>query len=533
MAPRADVLAIIGGFGRYHALVLVLSCLRAFPVSWTNMMTPLMAPDVPHWCAPPVRNVDATLWKKYAIPVASNGKHESCHMFRYGDIFKNGSFVRPEKSAKPVYCMNGWVFNQTGFGKTATEEWNLVCHQSWKRPAMQSLIFLGSLVGVAVFGKLSDHNGRKVTFYRATFLLILSAISATFSQNLTMFNMFRFLLSMTCSGLTVSMITLFIEMMPFKDRIFTNIGFGLGDTIPVIIISLLSYALQDFRFMQLSIGLVAFALLPFFPFVFESPKWLLAKHKLEHAEYAIREIIKFNGRPLPNMDEVMPTLTLSTETESAFKSQNLGYSHLLNHEGLRRNTLLLMGLWLCTSFNYYYIALNAHRLPGNPHLNFAISAFSEVPACLVSMSMLRGHSRRFGQVSPLAIGLLCFLGVSLAPDEYQTVRVCGKAMVRFFLNVAMFVKWVAAHEVLPTAARSHGFALCMMANRIGASAAPFLKDLGHATHDTVPIALFSLFSLGAIIAAYLLPETLNRQLPDTLQDVVNLRRDGEQHSEVE
>ena len=186
-----------------------------------------------------------------------------------------------------------------------------------------------------------------------------------------------------------------------------------------------------------------------------------------------------------------------------------------------------MALWLCTSFNYYYIALNAHRLPGNPHLNFAISSFSEVPACLVSMAMLRGHSRRYGQVISLAIGLLCYLGVAFVPDEYQTVRVGGKAMVRFFLNVALFIKWVAVHEVLPTPARSHGFALCMMANRIGGSLAPFVPDLGRVIHTVVPVALFTTSCFGSMLAAYLLPETVNRHLPDTLEDVENLRREEE------
>lgn len=81
-----DVVEIMGGFGIYHALTVLLTVLRAFPTAWTNMLTPIIAPDLDHWCARPsalvLANMSVDEWKTLAIPQSTDGSFAKCEMFR-------------------------------------------------------------------------------------------------------------------------------------------------------------------------------------------------------------------------------------------------------------------------------------------------------------------------------------------------------------------------------------------------------------------------------------------------------------------
>ncbi|XP_018495203.1 organic cation transporter protein [Galendromus occidentalis] len=511
----ADVVEVIGRFGIYHGLLLALACIRAFPAAWTNMMSPLMAADVAHWCAAPDGSLNETWWKENGIPRGPSGDLEECSMFRWT---LDGGIERNSTSE----CTNGWVYDKSKFGETVTSEWNLVCGDAWKRSLMQSIIMAGAFAGVLTFGKLSDTFGRKRAFHLGLLLLIISGIAATFSGSFMIFNALRFIQATCATGVTTALVTMFIEIMPGKDRIYMNVGFGMGYAVPVLFIPVLSYYLLNFRYMQLAIGLSGFLLVPFVPFVYESPKWLLAKQRVNSAETVITRIIDMNKRPMPNMDSVMVRLARLAESESAQRSKDLGFVDFLRVPILRRTATLLAVMWCTNSLRSYYLALNAHRLPGNPHVNFAISTFSEFPAGIVGMYLLRKCPRRVTQAASTILAGALFAMVFLARDSSELLKVWGSMVVRVFMTLFNYIQWVQVHEVYPTAARGAGFALAMMASRVGAGLAPFLKDLGDLTDRNVPLILFLVCSTLDLCLVYLLPETLNKRLPDTIEDAENL-----------
>ncbi|OQR74765.1 solute carrier family 22 member 6-B-like [Tropilaelaps mercedesae] len=492
-------------------------------MAWTNMMSPLMAADVPHWCAPPNSSIPEDWWRDNGVPRTPNGKPDECQMFKWSvdPEEKWGGRIDREET---VPCTHGWVFNHEDYGNTATEEWLLVCGDAWKRSAMQSVIMAGSFVGVVVCGRLSDKFGRKFTFIAGLCVLLCTGISAAFAPTFASFNAVRCVMSASISGLTVAVVTLFMEIMPEKDRIYMNVGFGIGYAIPLMLIPLLSYYLQNFRHMQLAIGLSGLTLIPFVFILEESPKWLLAKHQLVRTEKVIVRILNRNRRPVPDMSRIMPKLALHVETESAAASKNLGFVDLVKVPVLRRNLIFLGTLWFSGSLTGYYMALNAHRLPGNAQLNFAISTLSEFPSAFIGMYLLRKCRRRQSQMVNLLLAIVTFSCVYFIDDTWASTKVWGMMIVRFFLFTCGFVKWVNIHEINPTPARSAGFAMCMMCSRVAAMIAPFLKDIGDWTHHSVPYFVFVALESLSIWCIFMLPETLHKPLPDTIENVKSLRK---------
>ena len=391
--------------------------------------------------------------------------------------------------------------------------------------AMQTVIMGGSFLGVIIFAKISDRFGRRVAFIAGICLLLTTGLSAVFVKDFLIFNLLRFFMSSSASGITVATTALFMEIMPEKDRIYMNVGFGMGYSIPLLFIPVLSYYLKNFRYMQLATGLTGFAVIPFLAVIEESPKWLLAKHRLEEAEQSIRRILKRNRRTIPCMKDVMAKLAARAESENAMKSTNLGYLDLLRVPILRRNISYLGILWFCHSFVTYYVALNAHRLPGNPHLNFAISTLAEFPSAFVGMYLLRKCRRRESQFYNFGTSAVIFAGVFFLDDEYRWTKVIGSFIVRFFVYVHGFVMWTNVHEINPTPARSVGFAVTMMFGRTAAMMAPFLKDFGDWTHKSVICVTFVVLTAIGVFCVTKLPETLDKRLPDTIDDVEQLLKD--------
>lgn len=73
-----------------------------------------------------------------------------------------------------------------------------------------------------------------------------------------------------------------------------------------------------------------------------------------------------------------------------------------------------------------------------------------------------------------------------------------------------------------------------MAARIGAIVAPFVKELGEATHVTVALAIFGLLSIiNALVLLKYGEETTGKDIPDTMEEgdkVIELREEVSKES---
>ncbi|OQR68653.1 solute carrier family 22 member 6-B-like [Tropilaelaps mercedesae] len=519
-----NVVEVLGRFGLYHALVLTVAILRAIPIAWTYMMSPLMAPEVPHQCAPPPR-LNETIWKSFAQP-------EECTAFPLASIFNGTHFHQPSISGLRQPCEFGWTYEMEHFGSTATSEWDLVCGHSWMRSGLQATIMAGSFSGVTLFGKLADAFGRKSTFYAGVLVAATAGVVGAFVPTLLWFNICRFVVAGCAAGLTAAIVTLFIEIMPNTDRVLMNVGFGIGYVVPLVLIGFLSWALQNFRMMQLALGLSFLLVVPFYPFVEESPKWLLAKGRTTEAARCITRILCRNKRPIPSMVLTMNRL-MAHQRQQRTNESELTLKDLLKLPATRANLASIFTLWFCESVTYYHIMLNAHKFPGNPQLNYALSASAEIPAAFIGIWVCRYIGRRVSQTVPIIVSVASFaLILLLLPSSLMWPNLLAMMWIRFLLKSQNFTQWIAVHENFPTPVRSTGFAFCHMFSRCGATVAPFIVDLGRATHSAIPHSIFFASAALECYCLYRLPETLNEPLPDTLEELENICQKGKSKKSI-
>ncbi|KAJ4918256.1 hypothetical protein JOQ06_024443 [Pogonophryne albipinna] len=111
----------------------------------------------------------------------------------------------------------------------------------------------------------------------------------------------------------------------------------------------------------------------------------------------------------------------------------------------------------------------------------------------------------------------------LAVPQGYAIAVTSLAVAsRFFLIWAGAVGFVYLQELFPTSVRQTATALGAMSARAGGVMSPLLNMLA-VFHWSIPPAVFSSFTLVAGALSFLLPETRNKELPESADEVENNR----------
>ncbi|GFW33463.1 organic cation transporter protein [Trichonephila clavipes] len=176
------------------------------------------------------------------------------------------------------------------------------------------------------------------------------------------------------------------------------------------------------------------------------------------------------------------------------------------------------------AFVYYGISYNTNELAGDPFLNFAAYGIIEVPAYIVLIFVMRSKGRR----NPLAFslvasGIACLLLYPIPEDPWwasTAVSLFGK----FCIACSFSIVYVCTAEIFPTTVRNVGLGTASVSARIGSIIAPFVRELGKATHGVVPQIIFGVLAGTGGLLALLLPEMTNRSVPDTLKEAAELSR---------
>lgn len=102
-------------------------------------------------------------------------------------------------------------------------------------------------------------------------------------------------------------------------------------------------------------------------------------------------------------------------------------------------------------------------------------------------------------------------------DIYSaTFAICG----RFWVNISYNIGLQYAAEVLPTVVRAQGVALIHIMGYVASILAPFVVYLDIIS-SILPLLLLGIFGIIGGLLTLFLPETLDKDLPQTLEDGEN------------
>ncbi|KAL5972849.1 Organic cation/carnitine transporter 4 [Asimina triloba] len=380
--------------------------------------------------------------------------------------------------------------------------------------------------GAGVFGHLSDSFlGRKGSLTAVCAINLIFGCLTAAAPDYWLYALLRLLTGFSTGGVGLCAFVLSTEPIGPTKRgavgMSTFYFFSLG----IAALAGIAYIFQSsWRHLYLAASLPSLLfLLIVMPFIAESPRWYLVRGDVAKAMKIMRAIAERNGMHLPSgaslaldHDAAAP---LSADVKTITAAAGGTLIDVVKSPLTRLRLVLIVAVNFLTSVVYYGLSLNVVNLGTNLYVNVALNALAEMPAFALTAWLLDVFGRK-----PLTIGTMWFSGAFCGAGSlmgtvgvWKMVRMACGILGIFGMAGTYNLLFIYAAELFPTVVRNAALGCATQGAQMGAILAPMVVVLG----GGLPFVVFGLCGIVGGTLAYLLPETLNRPLYDTMAGMEN------------
>ncbi|XP_006021971.1 solute carrier family 22 member 2-like [Alligator sinensis] len=415
-------------------------------------------------------------------------------------------------------CKDGWVYDSPG--TSIVTEFNLVCDDSWKLDLFQSCVNAGFLLGSVNIGYIADRFGRKLCILITIIANAISGILVALAPTYLWVMIFRFLQGLVSKGSWTAGYILITEIVGPSYRKTVGILYQVAFTVGLIVLDAVAYVIPHWRWLQLAVTLPGFLFLFNYWCLPESPRWLISQRRNEKAMKIVHNIAQKNGKKLPVHLE-----NISFEEEHCEELRPSPVD-LIRTPQMRKHTFILMYNWFAGSVLYQGLIMHMGIAGGIIYLDFFYTALVEFPAALIIFLTINRIGRRYPWAAANFVAGAACLITALIPEDIHWLKVAVACIGRMGITISFEMVCFVNVELYPTFVRNLGVTVCSALCDVGGIVAPFIVyRLAEIWHE-LPLVVFTAVGLIAGVLVLLLPETKGRVLPETIQDVENLCRQG-------
>ncbi|XP_029644289.1 organic cation transporter protein isoform X3 [Octopus sinensis] len=525
----AHILEKCGSFGPYQrwllAYIFIIWMMTEFPAANMSFLTA----SVPFLCYPPNFNaslIPANLTENEYLQMLQPDGDDQCSV--YNNSFTGTRYTTPPSNSSKLQCSYGRKFLTEKFSSVVSE-FDFVCERKWLKSTLQSVYFVGYLCGSIIFGALADRFGRRPIILIANACQIICGITKIFIPSLINFFILYCIQACGNLGIILSMYALILEFTSSKLRSHISFFCMCIYAFTAIVETGFAYAISSWRYLELTVNLLT--IINFFAWIFlpESPRWLIERKRFREANALLHKVMKKNN--LQN-EEVLDVFTNNEENTSFTNSfrenireekvlpkvKNYTFIDLFKTWRIALITLNVCLCWMVCSMSYYGVLLNSVDMAGNRYLNYLLMQLVEFPACLFSYYLFN----RFDHRKPITFFMI-FSGLNCIVSNFVTegsfwfpliLAVLGK----FGIAAGFSSIYLLSAEIFPTVVRTNGLGVASMSARVGGICAPFILQLSSYA-NWLPLSIYGVLSVISGMLLLLLPETKDKDLPQTLEDL--------------
>ncbi|KAK2582312.1 hypothetical protein KPH14_004651 [Odynerus spinipes] len=479
----------MGSMGPWHIVIAVALSLVKFPVAWHQLSIVFLAPPTTFWCVSPESATNESVKYKCYVDVG-NGTMDKCTDFRY---------------------------DKRVFRETIITEWDLVCDREQLTNLVQSCTMFGVLMGNFLFSSVADRIGRKKPLMIAIALQSITGVVSAYAPWYELFLLFKFISALATGGTMLVSFVLLMEIVGIEWRSPMSVLFHVPFILGHIMTPLVSYLTHTWQKFQLAISIPAIFLLSYYWIIPESPRWLLAVGRPEEAEIILTKAARRNKVPLENVKRAIESHECQKSTRQT-KNKNYNFTHLFRTPNMRLKSICIFINWFTCGSCFFGVAQYMGTLDGNVFINVAVSAALELPGTMIVLFLISRVSRLKILMGGNFLTGLSLLSMILVSDP--TARVCLASIGLAGIAISFPTVYLYSSEIFPTVVRNIGVGLGSVCARLGSVIAPYIATVGNVQPWLPPV----IFGGGQLIGAglcLLLPETMDCELPETIQDGEN------------
>ncbi|CRK91511.1 CLUMA_CG005172, isoform A [Clunio marinus] len=494
-----------GNFGKYQKRVYILLCIPALVTAF-HLLGGVFLVNLPdHRCkldgelSNSSFHLPADVWNS-SFPFDKEKKaYSKCEYFS-------------SDSNESVKCSE-FIWDSSKVKSSAVKSFSLVCDKNVLRASADSMLMLGLLFGSYIFGDLSDKYGRRPTLILAFLVQEVFGFLAAISPEFFSFAICRMFVGGATSGIYLVGYCICLEMVDKESRLNAGTYIMMSFSFGYVVLGLLAYFIHDWRWLQVALTLPGILFLSYWWIIPESTRWLLANNQKENAIAQIEKIARVNNLTVPR--RLLEKLEAEPETFDSGKKHSV--FDLFKTPNLRTKSILIFYNWFAISACYYGLSWGSGSLVGNQILNFILSGLVEIPAYYFLILTLN----RWGRKLIMSGSMICagaVLLLSLFIPETWTWLVLTLSMLgKMSITASFGTVYLFSTEQFPTVIRNAALGACSMSARIGGISAPFVIHLSQ-SWKPAPFVIFGVTAFVGGVFSTFLPETRNRELPETLDD---------------
>ncbi|CDW83769.1 solute carrier family member 5 [Stylonychia lemnae] len=439
------------------------------------------------------------------------------------------------------------------------ETLDLTCESSAKIGLIGSIYFAGWAVAAVFLPRLSDIFGRKWVYFYSMLFHGLMYLGVILSHNLNLTIVFMGFFGF-CSLGRASVGYLYMqELTPIKQQTIIGTILQIMNGLVTVLIALyFLYVSKHWEGFQIFGCATNFLIVVSIIFLPESPKYLISKKRYEDARNSLRIIARFNrhqGEVNFKFDrEVLDELSsskvnqtysvdasldkqgkLAQNTEDAIKNTQVGCNQMQSYSTkddqveplilkveeikeeqqlngslkdlikIRRhmiNLIIMVTIWIGSSFNYYLINFQLKYIKGDFFVNTITASLTEVPAYILSGILYQKLGIRIVLVSCFIISLVGGIFL-LIFSNYTDVIPVFILLARFGVSATFSICYLANATIFPTIFAGTAFGICNIFAKMATIISPMLAEVD----PPVPMTVFCIVSGSAAVLSLFIQTT--------------------------